>query len=129
MQPESALEVFGASSLYTELAPPRLNNCLTSPSLKLLTGTCVSCTPGVAAGALCSFFLPASAALAGAAFCAAALAAHTFPVGAGEGTDFAAGAAGAGEAFEDRDCCGVRAAPGRGRAHAPRGSFAIVVFY
>lgn len=40
-------------------------------------------------------------------------------MGAGEGTGFAAGAAGAGEAFEDRDCCGVRAAPGRGRAHAP----------
>lgn len=27
--------------------------------------------------------------------------------------------AGAGEAFEDRDCWGVREAEGRGRAHAP----------
>jgi hypothetical protein len=26
---------------------------------------------------------------------------------------------GAGEAFEDRDCCGVRDAVGRGLAHAP----------
>jgi len=61
------------STLYTELVGPCPIICLTSPSLKLFTGTCFSCVAAAAAAEPpCSFFavLPAAAE---AGFCAAAL--------------------------------------------------------